>query len=150
MYNLKTITKKVPLFVYGTLKKGERAYNRLEGSKLIAMAELQPEYKLLNCGRYPALVKAKNGTNAISGEIYEVAKDVLENLHNYEGVSSGLFYFDYLSLGEIEIVNQPEDNLTKMMLNRSLAFGYLYVNQNKNLPEIEHWSTDFLFSLAIR
>ena len=61
-----------------------------------------------------------------------------------------LFYFDYLSLGEIEIVNQPEDNLTKMMLNRSLAFGYLYVNQNENLPEIEHWSTDFLFSLAIR
>jgi glycosyltransferase involved in cell wall biosynthesis len=44
-----------------------------------------------------------------------------------------LDYFDYLSLGEIEIVNQPEDNLTKMMLNRSLAFGYLYVNQNKNL-----------------
>lgn len=150
MYNLKTITKKVPLFVYGTLKKGERAYNRLEGSKLIAMAELQPEYKLLNCGRYPALVKAKNGTNAISGEIYEVAKDVLENLHNYEGVSSGLFYFDYLSLGEIEIVNEPESNLTVKMFNRNLVFGYLFGNQNVNLPEIEHWSTDFLCSLTIR
>jgi gamma-glutamylcyclotransferase (GGCT)/AIG2-like uncharacterized protein YtfP len=144
MYNSKTITKKVPLFVYGTLKKGERAYSRLEGSKLIAMAELQPEYKLLNCGRYPALVKVKNGTNAVPGEIYEVAKNVLQELHDYEGLSSGLFYFDYLSLGEIEIVNQPESNLTKMMLNRSLAFGYLCGNQYSNLPEIEYWSTDSL------
>jgi gamma-glutamylcyclotransferase (GGCT)/AIG2-like uncharacterized protein YtfP len=149
MYNLKTITKKVPVFVYGTLKKGERAYSKLKGSKLIAMAELQPEYKLLNCGRYPALVKAKNGTNTVSGEIYEVAKDVLQELHDYEGVSNGLFYFDYLSLGEIQIVNQPQTNLTKMMLNRSLAFGYLCGNQNSNLPEIEHWSTDSLCSLAI-
>jgi gamma-glutamylcyclotransferase (GGCT)/AIG2-like uncharacterized protein YtfP len=149
MYNLKTITKKVPVFVYGTLKKGERAYSKLKGSKLIAMAELQPEYKLLNCGRYPALVKAKNGTNTVSGEIYEVAKDVLQELHDYEGISSGLFYFDYLSLGEIQIVNQPQTNLTKMMLNRSLAFGYLCGNQYSNLPEIEHWSTDSLYSLAI-
>lgn len=141
--------KKVPVFVYGTLKKGERAYGRLKGSKLIAMADLQPEYKLLNCGRYPALVKAKNGTNEVSGEIYEVTKDVLQELHDYEGVSSGLFYFDYLSLNKIEIVNQPESNLTKMMLNRSLAFGYLCGNQHSNLPEIEHWSTDSLFSLAI-
>jgi gamma-glutamylcyclotransferase (GGCT)/AIG2-like uncharacterized protein YtfP len=142
--------KKVPVFVYGTLKKGERAYSRLKGSSLIAMADLQPEYKLLNCGRYPALVKAKNGTSTISGEIYEVTRDILNDLHNYEGVSSGLFYFDYLSLGEIEIINQPESKLTKMMLNRNLVFGYLYGNQNANLPEIEYWSTDFLFSLAIR
>jgi gamma-glutamylcyclotransferase (GGCT)/AIG2-like uncharacterized protein YtfP len=134
--------KKVPVFVYGTLKKGERAYSKLKGSKLIAMAELQPEYKLINCGRYPALIKAKNGTNAVPGEIYEVSKEVLQNIHDYEGVSSGLFYFDYLSLGEIEIVNQPESNLTRMMLNRNLAFGYLYGNQNVNLPEIEHWSID--------
>ena len=134
--------KKVPVFVYGTLKKGERAYNKLKGSKLIAMAELQPEYKLINCGRYPALIKAKNGTNAVPGEIYEVSKEVLQNIHDYEGVSSGLFYFDYLSLGEIEVVNQPESNLTIMMLNRNLAFGYLYGNQNVNLPEIEHWSID--------
>ncbi len=134
--------KKVPVFVYGTLKKGERAYSKLKGSKLIAMAELQPEYKLLDCGRYPALVKAKNGTNIISGEIYEVSREVLQNIHDYEGVSSGLFYFDYLSLGEIEIVNQPESNLTRMMLNRSLVFGYLYGNQYANLPEIEYWSID--------
>ena len=141
--------KKVPVFVYGTLKKGERAYSKLKGSKLIAMAELQPEYKLLNCGRYPALVKANNGTNEVPGEIYEVAKDVLQELHDYEGVSSGLFYFDYLSLGKIEIVDQPESKLTKMMLNRSLAFGYLCGNQYSNLSEIEHWSTDSLYSLAI-
>jgi gamma-glutamylcyclotransferase (GGCT)/AIG2-like uncharacterized protein YtfP len=106
------------------------------------MAELQPEYKLINCGRYPALIKAKNGTNAVPGEIYEVSKEVLQNIHDYEGVSSGLFYFDYLSLGEIEIVNQPESNLTRMMLNRSLVFGYLYGNQYANLPEIEYWSID--------
>lgn len=134
--------KKVPVFVYGTLKKGERAYSKLKGSKLIAMAELQSEYKLINCGRYPALIKAKNGTNAVPGEIYEVSKEVLQNIHDYEGVSSGLFYFDYLSLGEIEIVNQPESNLTRMMLNRSLVFGYLYGNQYANLPEIEYWSID--------
>ena len=47
--------KKIPVFVYGTLKKGERAHSKLKGAKLIAMAELQPEYKLLDCGRYPAL-----------------------------------------------------------------------------------------------
>jgi len=136
--------KKVPVFVYGTLKKGERAHDKLQGSKLIATAELQPEYKLLNCGRYPALVKAKNGTNCVPGEIYEVTRDVLENLHEYEGVSSGLFYFDFLALDNFEIVNEPQSNLTEKMLNRGLVFGYLFGNQKINLPEITHWSIDSL------
>ena len=113
------------------------------------MAELQPEYKLLDCGRYPALVKADNGTNYISGEIYEVTKDVLESLHEYEGVNTGLFYFDFLALENFEIVNEPESNLTVKMFNRNLVFGYLFGNQNVNLPEIEHWSIDSLCSLAI-
>lgn len=141
--------KKIPVFVYGTLKKGERAHSKLKGAKLIAMAELQPEYKLLDCGRYPALVKADNGTNYISGEIYEVTKDVLESLHEYEGVNTGLFYFDFLALENFEIVNEPESNLTVKMFNRNLVFGYLFGNQNINLPEIEHWSIDSLCSLAI-
>jgi len=141
--------KKVPVFVYGTLKKGERAHNKLEGSKLIATAELQPEYKLLNCGRYPALVKTKNGTNYVPGEIYEVTRDVLKKLHEYESVSSGLFYFDFLSLDNYEIVNEPESNLTAKMLNRGLVFGYLFGNQKINLPEITHWSIDSLCSATI-
>lgn len=141
--------KKVPVFVYGTLKKGERAHNKLEGSKLIATAELQPEYKLLNCGRYPALVKANNGTNYVPGEIYEVTKDVLKKLHEYEGVSSGLFYFDFLALDNYEIFNEPESNLTAKMFNRGLVFGYLFGNQKINLPEITHWSIDSLCSATI-
>ena len=140
--------KKVPVFVYGTLKKGERAHERMEGSRLIATAELQPEYKLLDCGRFPALVKASNGTNYVPGEIYEVTKPVLKNLHEYEGVSSGLFYFDFLSLDNFEIVNEPESNLTVKMLNRHLAFGYLFGNDKINLPEIPYWSIDSLCSLT--
>lgn len=141
--------KKIPLFVYGTLKKGERAHDKLEQSKLIATAELQPEYKLLNCGRYPALIKASNGTNYVPGEIYEVTKDVLKKLHEYEGVSSGLFYFDFLALDNYEIINEPESNLTSKMLNRGLVFGYLLGNQKINLPEITHWSIDSLCSATI-
>ena len=140
--------KKVPVFVYGTLKKGERAHERMEGSRLIATAELQPEYKLLDCGRFPALVKASNGTNYVPGEIYEVTKPVLKNLHEYEGVSSGLFYFDFLSLDNFEIVNEPESNLTVKMFNRHLAFGYLFGNDKINLPEIPYWSIDSLCSLT--
>jgi gamma-glutamylcyclotransferase (GGCT)/AIG2-like uncharacterized protein YtfP len=146
---MRDVNKKVPVFVYGTLKKGERAHNKLDNSKFIGTAELQPEYKLLNCGRYPALVKASNGTNHVPGEIYEVTRSVLKNLHEYEGVSSGLFYFDFLSLNSIEVVNEPESNLTKKMFNRGLVFGYLFGNQKINLPEIDHWSIDSLCALTI-
>ncbi len=142
--------KKIPVFVYGTLKKGERAHHKMEGSKFIATAELQPEYKLLDCGRFPALVKASNGTNYVPGEIYEVTKSVLKSLHEYEGVSTGLFYFDFLALDNFEIVNDPESNLTVKMLNRNLAFGYLFGNEKVNLPEIPYWSIDSLCFQATR
>lgn len=143
---MRDANKVVPVFVYGTLKKGERAHFKLEGSRFVGTAELQAEYKLLNCGRYPALVKAHNGTNNVPGEIYEVNRKVLKILHDYEGVNSGLYYFDYLALENCEIVNQPEGNLTKKMLNRGLVFGYLFGNQNINLPEISYWSIDSLCS----
>jgi hypothetical protein len=52
-------------------------------------------------------------------------------------------------LENFEIVNEPESNLTVKMFNRNLVFGYLFGNQNVNLPEIEHWSIDSLCSLAI-
>ncbi len=47
------------LFVYGTLMKGQRAYDLLENSKYLGRACLKG-YKKLDLVYYPGIVKDKN------------------------------------------------------------------------------------------
>jgi gamma-glutamylcyclotransferase (GGCT)/AIG2-like uncharacterized protein YtfP len=71
------------LFVYGSLLFGEIHNARLGGSRLLGEALTEPRYTLVDLGPYPALLDG--GTTSVTGEIYEVAADVLAALDALEG-----------------------------------------------------------------
>jgi gamma-glutamylcyclotransferase (GGCT)/AIG2-like uncharacterized protein YtfP len=73
----------VRLFVYGSLLFGEIHNTRLGGSRLLGAARTEPRYTLVDLGPYPALLD--EGTTSVSGELYEVAADVLAALDEFEG-----------------------------------------------------------------
>ena len=72
------------LFVYGTLKRGQRNHGLLNGQRFIQQARTAPIYRLFDQGEYPCLVKSKAGVS-IEGEVYLIDEatlarvDVLED-----------------------------------------------------------------------
>jgi gamma-glutamylcyclotransferase (GGCT)/AIG2-like uncharacterized protein YtfP len=77
---------KTAIFVYGTLKSGQRNNDLLSGQQFLGAAQTLPCYRLYDCGRYPALVEdSKNGI-AVQGEVWEVSDEVLRKMDEYEGV----------------------------------------------------------------
>jgi gamma-glutamylaminecyclotransferase len=66
------MSESIYLFVYGTLKRGERNHPLLSGQPYIQPARTRPTYRLYNCGPYPALVHDSAGL-AVEGEVYLVA-----------------------------------------------------------------------------
>jgi gamma-glutamylcyclotransferase (GGCT)/AIG2-like uncharacterized protein YtfP len=73
----------VRLFVYGSLLFGEIHNARLGGSRLLGAARTEARYTLVDLGPYPALLD--EGTTSVSGELYEVAAEVLVALDAFEG-----------------------------------------------------------------
>lgn len=76
------------LFVYGTLMKGMRNHQYLEKAKFLGEAQTASEYELLYNGSIPA---AKEGSEAIKGELYEVDDETLAGLDVLEEVSNKLY-----------------------------------------------------------
>ena len=70
------------VFVYGSLRRGERAHSLLKGARLVAEGWTPAQFTLLDLGEYPGLVAG--GTTAVLGEIYEVDEAVLAELDRYE------------------------------------------------------------------
>jgi RimJ/RimL family protein N-acetyltransferase/gamma-glutamylcyclotransferase (GGCT)/AIG2-like uncharacterized protein YtfP len=71
------------VFVYGTLRAGEKNHPVLGASRCLGEARTAPIYSLWDVGNYPALVPG--GTTAVCGEIYEVDADALARLDVLEG-----------------------------------------------------------------
>ncbi len=78
---LKADSIKHRIFVYGTLRVGQ-PFHHLLGTAPLETTTTPPIYELLNLGRYPGLVE--HGQTAVVGEIYEVDKNTLEQLDQYE------------------------------------------------------------------
>jgi len=74
------------IFVYGTLKRGQRRHELLLGQVFLREAVTLPRYRLYDNGRYPCLVEAPESGVAVTGEIWQVEEDVLKRLDDYEGV----------------------------------------------------------------
>ena len=72
------------LFVYGTLRRGERAHRLLGGAPLVAHGRTEPRFRLVDMGGYPALVEG--GATAVAGEIYDVADARVPELDRFEEV----------------------------------------------------------------
>lgn len=80
----------VTLFVYGTLKRGERNHGLLRGQEFLGEAATLPQYRLYDQGRYPCLVEvAVNGVK-VRGELWRVDAQTMAMLDRFEG-APGLF-----------------------------------------------------------
>lgn len=73
----------VLLFVYGTLRRGERAHGLVERTRALGVVRTLPRYELRNVGPFPALVAG--GRTAVTGELYAVPAGLVARLDRYEG-----------------------------------------------------------------
>lgn len=73
------------LFLYGTLKRGQRNHFRMAGQQFVGPARTLPHYRLYDCGPYPGLVHdLKNGVS-VTGEFWQVDDEALRRLDEFEG-----------------------------------------------------------------
>lgn len=79
------------LFVYGTLKRGDVRAGALAGQNFLGEAWTEPQYRLFDCGEYPALVEVAIDGIRVQGELYDVSPDRLAMLDEVEGVAEGLY-----------------------------------------------------------
>lgn len=78
----------VPLFLYGTLKRGHRRHGLLGGSLLLCPDALAPGYTLVDAGGYPGMIESPPG-HRVSGELFLVSPEILARLDEYEDLPSG-------------------------------------------------------------
>lgn len=71
------------VFVYGTLRTGERNHDFLAGAARVAADRTPARYTLVDLGAYPAAVVG--GATAIVGEVFEVDAATLARLDRLEG-----------------------------------------------------------------
>jgi gamma-glutamylaminecyclotransferase len=111
------------LFVYGTLKRGQKRHRFLAGQKFVGTARTLPLYGLFNLGDYPGLVERSDG-RSIEGELWEVDAASLPLLDQVEGCHEGLY-----RRANIQLL-PPHDQLA--------VFSYFY---EKNLDGAEDCGT---------
>ena len=79
----------VPLFLYGTLKRGHRRHDLLGGSVLVQPQVHAPGYTLVDAGGYPGMIQAPSAAHFVEGEVFLVGPETLAVLDNYEDLASG-------------------------------------------------------------
>jgi gamma-glutamylcyclotransferase (GGCT)/AIG2-like uncharacterized protein YtfP len=76
------------LFVYGSLRRGERNHDFLAGASYLGRVRTRPLYTLRRSGITPGL--GENGHQAVAGELYELTDDHLRRLDRLGG-APGLY-----------------------------------------------------------
>lgn len=76
------MSARIQLFVYGSLKCGQKHHSELRGAPLLGSVATAPKYVLLSLGAYPAL---SEGADVVYGELYAVDADILMCLDEFEG-----------------------------------------------------------------
>ena len=77
--------KNDPVFVYGTLMRGERANDYLRNALFAGGAALR-DHAMYDLGAYPGVVPRRGET--VLGELYHVDAETLKRLDEYEGEGS--------------------------------------------------------------
>jgi gamma-glutamylaminecyclotransferase len=73
------------LFVYGTLKRGERNHRLLADQRFVGPAVTSPGLRLFDLGPYPGMVRDADG-GPVRGELFAVRECGLDELDDFEGV----------------------------------------------------------------
>lgn len=88
----------LPIFVYGTLRRGQENYGLLRGRTLAETAAVLYGVELVSLGWYPAALESDSPSAAVHGEVVIIHphfySTVLETLDRLEGYHPG---FDALS-----------------------------------------------------
>jgi gamma-glutamylcyclotransferase (GGCT)/AIG2-like uncharacterized protein YtfP len=71
------------VFVYGTLRAGERNHRLLEGAAFVGEARTAPCFRMVDLGSFPGIVA--DGSTPIEGEVYDVDDTMLARLDRLEG-----------------------------------------------------------------
>ena len=71
------------IFVYGSLRRGMRMHQLLAKADYLGLTCTTAQYTLYHSGSWPAAVTG--GGIAIRGELYEVSKNKMLEIDNYEG-----------------------------------------------------------------
>jgi gamma-glutamylcyclotransferase (GGCT)/AIG2-like uncharacterized protein YtfP len=71
------------LFVYGSLRRGERHHEELEGATFLGAARTLARYRIVVVEGYPALAP---GARSVAGELYVVSPELLVRLDLFEGL----------------------------------------------------------------
>ena len=78
------------VFVYGTLKRGERNHYFLATAEYLGPAFTEPHFRMIDCGPYPAMLDHVQTSSLgaeplpISGEIYRIDSTTLAELDRLE------------------------------------------------------------------
>lgn len=109
------------LFVYGTLKRGERNHRLLAGQRFVGPAVTATGFRLFDLGPYPGMVFDKS-VGAVRGELFDVSDDCRAELDEFEGVPT-LF-----------------DRATIELADGTAAEAYLYARPiPSDAPSGEEW-----------
>lgn len=74
------------LFVYGTLKRGERNHRLIADQRFVGKAVTAASYRVYDLGPYPGLVRVDVTGMNVSGQLWEVSDCCLDELDDFEGV----------------------------------------------------------------
>ncbi|HLJ96881.1 MAG TPA: gamma-glutamylcyclotransferase family protein [Gemmataceae bacterium] len=74
------------IFVYGTLKRGQRNNGFLAGQEFRSVAQTLPRYRLVDNGAHPCLVEDPGHGVAVQGELWCVDEETLARLDKFEEV----------------------------------------------------------------
>jgi gamma-glutamylaminecyclotransferase len=77
---------RVILFIYGTLKRGQKSHHFLAGQEFLREAATMPLYRLYGLGWHPAMVLDVEHGLEVRGELWAVDESTLAELDLYEGV----------------------------------------------------------------
>lgn len=77
---------KTILFVYGTLKRGERNHHLIADQEFIGEVVTTARYRVFDLGPYPGLVHDETNDLAVVGELFAVSERCLVELDRFEGV----------------------------------------------------------------
>jgi len=79
-------TGKTILFVYGTLKRGEKNYFRLADQEFLGEAVTAARYRVIDLGPHPGLIREAASGLAVHGELFAVDARCLAALDAFEEV----------------------------------------------------------------
>ena len=82
---------KTILFVYGTLKRGQKNAHMLVGQEYLGEATTMPLYRLYHFGWHPGMVLDTDNGLDVKGELYAVDDETLAKLDEYEGLATGWY-----------------------------------------------------------